>query len=193
MSATQRPTTRRTPWAMRWVSVMPSPARRSSSASTSSCAPSSAVRVVGEAATGHLGGADRLAGGRVDGDGDRDEATLAEHQAVRQGRVADVADREAVDVDVPDRNTADDLGETVDQVDHHAVLGEHHALLGNTGRHGQCGVGAQVPPFAVHRHGVGGAHRVVQVQQLTGRGVPGDVDLRVLLGDDGRRRAWPGR
>ena len=66
------------------------------------------VGVVGEPAGGDLRPEDDLAGLEVDGDEDRQEAFLAEDAAVLQRGVADVADLEPVDVDVADRDRADD-------------------------------------------------------------------------------------
>src|SRR3954469_15665775 len=57
-------------------------------------------RVVAEAAGGDLRAVDDLADLEVDGDEDRQEPVLPEDAAVLERGVADVADLEAVDVDV---------------------------------------------------------------------------------------------
>ena len=72
---------------------------------------------------------DDLAGGGVDHDEDRDDALVAEDAAVLEGGLGDVADREAVDVDVARLDLAGDLGLAVDEVDDHAVLGDDDAVL----------------------------------------------------------------
>ena len=51
-------------------------------------------------------------------------------------------------------------------------------------RRAEFGVGPQVAPFAVDRHQVLRLADVVEVQQLAGRGVAGDVHLGVALVDD---------
>src|SRR5690606_37265921 len=114
-------------------------------------------------------------------DGDGDEAAFAEHEPVAEGGLADVADGEPVDVDPADLDLAGDGGAPVDEVDDDAVLGEHDPLLGHPGEDGECGVGPQVAPFAVHRHDVARAHRVVEVEQLACGRVAGDVHLRGAL------------
>ena len=70
-----------------------------------------------------------------------------------------------------------------DQVDADAVLGQHDVLLGHPGAHRQLGVGAQMPPGAVHRHHVARPHPVVEEQQLAGVGVARNVHARLGVGD----------
>ena len=62
-----------------------------------------------------------------------------------------------------------------------AVLGQHNPVAGNTGLHGQGGVGHQVTPLAMNRHDVARLDDVVAVEQLAGAGVTGDVNLGVAL------------
>ena len=110
----------------------------------------------------------------------------------RQRVLADVADRIAVDVDQADLDAPGDRGLAVDQVDDHAVLGEHHPRPpAPRSRTASARVGPQVPPLAVHRHDVVRPHRVVEEQQLAGGGVPGHVHLRDALVHD--RGAEPGQ
>ena len=132
-----------------------------------------------------------LAGVGVDHDHHRDEALVAEDAPVLELRLGDLADGQAVDVDVPARDRADHVGHAVHQVDHHAVLGEHDVVVGHAGQRGQVGVRAQVPPLAVHRHEVARLDQVEHVEQLAGRRVAGDVHLGHALVHDAR--AEPGQ
>src|SRR5690606_36349271 len=75
-----------------------------------------------------LGPCDELAGRRVDPDDDGDEALLAEDAPVLQGRLGDLADRQAVHVHVSGGHGAHDLGPAVDEVDDDAVLGDDDVL-----------------------------------------------------------------
>ena len=67
------------------------------------------------------------------------------------------------------------------QVDHRAVLGDDRPVPRHPGRDGQVAVGHQVPDLAVHRHHVARTDQVVDVEQLAGGGVAGDVHQRVAL------------
>ncbi len=78
-----------------------------------------------------LGAGHDLARTGVDHDHHRDEAFLAEDAAVLQLRLGDFADGEAVDVDVAARHRACDAGLAGDEVDDHAVLGDHDVAFGH--------------------------------------------------------------
>ena len=95
---------------------------------------------------------------------------------VREGLETRLADsfRTALDL-------ADDRGDAVDEVDHDAVLGDHHVL--DAGGACQVGVGEHVPDLAVHRQHVARLDDVVAVEELAAGGVTGDVDARLLVGD----------
>ncbi len=67
------------------------------------------------------------------------------------------------------------------QVDDRAVLGDDRPVARHPGRHGQVAVGDQVPDLAVHRHHVARADQVVDVEQLAGGSVAGDVHQCVAL------------
>src|SRR5690606_5165338 len=125
-----------------------------------------------------------LAGGGVDDHEDGDDALVAEDLAVLQGGLTDVADGEAVDVDVAGLHLAGDLRLALDEVDDHAVLGDDDPVVRDAGEGAQLGVGPQVAPLAVHRHPVPRPADVVEVQQLAGGGVTRDVHLGVALVDD---------
>src|SRR5439155_22204219 len=111
-------------------------------------------RVLGEALRRHGRAAYHLAGDRVDHDGGGDETAVAEDAALGEQGLADVADGQAVDVDVPGLDVAGQPGHAVDQVDHVAVLAEHHPGQVDAALDRQTGVGAQVAPLAVDRHEV---------------------------------------
>jgi len=130
---------------------------------------------------GRTRAADRgLAGHRVDDDRDRDEALVAEDAPVAQRLLADVTDLEAIDIDIAAVDRAGDRGQAVDQVHHHAVLGEHHPLGGQPGRLGQPAMRAQVPHSPCTASGAR-AGRVQHVQQLAGRGVPDTCTIATSL------------
>src|SRR5690606_16150927 len=131
-----------------------------------------------------LGFPDEFAGGGLHHDDHGDEALLAEDAAVLEGGFGDVSDGGAVDVDVSGLDDAGDSGPALVEVDDDAVLGDDDAVLGHSAEHGEVGVGAQVPPFAVDRHEVAGPDHVEHVQQFPGGSVPGDVDQGVALVDD---------
>src|SRR6185369_17595778 len=91
-----------------------------------------------------------------------------------------------VDVDIPTLDVSHQLDPAVDQIDDITVLADRHPVLVDSGLDRQPGVGAQVPPFAVHRQEVARLHDVQQVEQLAGRRVTGDVHSGyVLVYDDG--------
>lgn len=62
------------------------------------------------------------------------------------------------------------------------VLRQYDAAFLHTGLGREPGVGAQVPPGAVHRHHVARSHRVVEVQQLACVRMSGNVNPRVGVG-----------
>src|SRR5699024_9548529 len=99
------------------------------------------------------------------------------------------ADGGAVDVDVAAGHRAGDPGDAVDQVDHHAVLGEHDPLGVETALHGERAIGHEVTDLTVHGQDVLRSDDVVAVEQFAGRGVPGDVHAGVRLVHDLRPEA----
>ena len=103
-------------------------------------------------------------------------------RSLRDG-LGDVADGRAVDEDVAAVDLAGDLGDTVDEVDDHAVLGHHDALARHAGGDGQVGVGPHVADLAVDRQHVARLDDVVAVEQLAGAGVAADVHEGVALVD----------
>src|SRR6266567_6123054 len=119
-----------------------------------------------------LGAGHHLARIGVDHDHYRDEALVAEDAAVLQLRFGDLADGEAVHVDVAARYRAGHAGLPGHQVDDHAVLGDHDVVLRHAGLSGKVRVCAQVPPLAVHRHKVARPDQVQHVEQLPRRSVP---------------------
>ncbi|OEI67240.1 hypothetical protein Cus16_3142 [Curtobacterium sp. ER1/6] len=137
--------------------------------------------VLGEATRLDLRSDDALAGGEVHGAEDGDEPLLRQDATVLEVGVGDLADGRAVHVHVPDVELTRHRDLAVLQVDDDAVLPEddvprRHARLDREVR-----VGVQVAVLAVHGQHVLRPQDVVAVQQLAGRGVSGDVDLRVAL------------
>ena len=132
---------------------------------------------------------DHLAPGDVDGREDRDEALVAEHAAIGERSLGDVAHARTVDEDIADRHGADDARDTVLQIHHHAVLREHDAIARNARALRESGVGAQVTPLAVHGHDVARLHDVVGVEQFPGRAVPRHVHEGIALVHDGSTAA----
>ena len=122
-----------------------------------------------------------LAAGGVDHHDHRQEALLAQDPPVLQRGLGQLADRQPVHVHVAGRHLAHHRRPPVDQVDDHAVLGDHDVLLRHAGLGGQLGVRPQVPPFAVHRDEVPRPDQVQHVQQLARGRVPGHVHQRVAL------------
>ena len=128
---------RRASWLIWWASVMPSAAARARASSIlGSTSPNGGVVDAGAAGV-DLRAGHHLARAGVDHDHHRDEAFLAEDAPVLQLRLGDLADGEAVDVDVAARHRAGDVGLAVDQVDDHAVLGDHDVAFGHAGQRGQ--------------------------------------------------------
>src|SRR6476659_2826343 len=127
--------------------------------------------VLDEPAGGDLRTGRDLPGGRVNDDDAGDEPLVAQDAPVLEQRLGRAADRLAVDVDVPARHRADEPGPAVDEVDDTAVGRDDDALAWHPRRHGQLGVGDEVPPLAVDRHDVLGLDDVVDVEQLAGAGV----------------------
>src|SRR5690606_21644554 len=82
------------------------------------------------------------------------------------------------------RHLAGDPRHPVDEVDDDAVLRDHHAVGRDAGGPGEVGVGTHVPDLAVDGQHVARLDDVVAVEQLAGRGVPGDVHERVGLVHD---------
>jgi hypothetical protein len=119
------------------------------------------LRVIGEPTPGHCRASHRPSRAGIHRHTDRDETALAEDEPVGKRRLADIAHRKAVDVDVPDLDPARPARLAVNQVHHDAVLRDHHVLRRDTGPHGQFTVRPQVLPLAVHRHDVAGPDRVV--------------------------------
>ncbi len=70
------------------------------------------------------------------------------------------------------------------EVDHVAVLGQHHVLRVDTGLDGNQSVGHQMAVFAVDRHGALGLDDVVHVQQLALIAVTGHVHGGIVAVDD---------
>src|SRR5699024_479036 len=112
---------------------------------------------------------------------DGDEPLLAENAAVLQLGLGDAPDGGAVHVDVPARHRPGDPGLALDEIHHHAVLGQYHPFRAKTGLDGKRAVGHQVTDLPVHGHHVARADDVVHIQQLTSRGVPGDVHAGIGL------------
>src|ERR1044072_4921386 len=66
-------------------------------------------------------------------------------------RLGRLADRGAVDVDVPARHGSDQAGPAVPEVDHSPAGRDDDALARPPRGHRQLRVGDEVPPLAVHR------------------------------------------
>ena len=79
--------------------------------------------VVGEPAARQRGARHGPPGVGVDGHGDRDEAALAEHEAVTEGALADVTHCQPDDVHATHLDATGDRRLAVHQVDDDAVLG----------------------------------------------------------------------
>src|SRR5215469_4183489 len=79
---------------------------------------------------------DQLAARGDDDNDHRDEALLAEDEAILKRRLGDLAHREAVDVDVAARHHAGDGDLTADQVHHDAVLSDHDVPPRHAGQRG---------------------------------------------------------
>ena len=108
-----------------------------------------------------------------------------EDAPVLERRLGDVADGGAVDVHVAARHRARrSRARPSTRSTTTPSSASTRAVARHAGQHREVGVGAQVPPLAVHRHHVARPDDVVDVEQLAGRGVAGDVHHRVALVHD---------
>ena len=107
---------------------------------------------VDEAAGDDLRLADDRAGLLVDGDDDHEHAVVGEGSPVAQDDVADIADRQPVDVDVAggDRGGAP-RGAVGEELDRRAVLDDEHVLRRDPGLDREAAVLDLHPELAVHR------------------------------------------
>ena len=111
-----------------------------------------ALVAMDEAAGDDLRPADDVAGLLVDRDHDHEHAVVGEGAPVAQDDVADLADRQAVDVDVAGRHRLAAPGGAVGQdLDRLAVLDDEDVLRRDAGLDGQPAVLDLHPELAVHR------------------------------------------